>query len=180
MSSVNPSPIVSSLACSPDASVAPVQVSTPVPLSSPVTKVQLTPPSSRPAAKNPLVRAGLVPEHLVDIFLNANADEANKGCASQHISGVRVLTSEDYVKMVREKENKEKKAAEQKRKWKEERKLKKMEKEKEQEAKKKDGQAKGKGRGKHKQPQSLHDHNDTSSGNEKRPTRSSTRSIRAP
>ena len=188
MSSVNPSPIVSSLACSPEVSVVPVQASTPVSLSSPVTQVQLTPPSFRPAVENPLVRAGLVPEHLADIFLTANADEANKARASRRITGVRVLTSEDYVKMVREKEKKEKDAAEQKQKRKEERELKKMEKEKEQErkrkereAKKRDRQAEGKGRGKkRKRPQSPHDHNGTSSESEERPTRSSTRSIRAP
>ena len=92
MSSVNPSPIVSSLACSPEVSVVPVQASTPVSLSSPVTQVQLTPPSFRPAVENPLVRAGLVPEHLADIFLTANADEANKACVSRRITGVRVLT----------------------------------------------------------------------------------------
>ena len=60
---------------------------------------------------------------------------------------MRVLTSNDYVEMVREKDKKEKEAAELKMKCKEERELKRIEKEKERERKKKEREEKKKQKG---------------------------------
>ena len=44
--------------------------------------VQHTPLSFREAVENPLVRAGLVPQLLADIFFTARADEVNDKCSS--------------------------------------------------------------------------------------------------
>ena len=84
------------------------------------------------------MRAGLVPQHLADIFMTVHADEANDKRTSRRITGVRVLTSNDYVEIMKEKDRKVKEAAELKQKRKEERELKKIEKEKECEQKKKE------------------------------------------
>ena len=84
------------------------------------------------------MRAGLVPQHLADIFMTVHADEANDKCTSRRTTGVRVLTSNDYVEIMKEKDRKVKEAAELKQKRKEERELKKIEKEKEHEQKKKE------------------------------------------
>ena len=65
------------------------------------------------------MKAGLVPQHLADIFIKT--DEACDKRPSRCITGVRVLTSNEYVEMMREKDRKEKEAAEQKQKRKEER-----------------------------------------------------------
>ena len=141
-----------------------VGMSTPVSSSS----IQQTSPlSSRTAVENPLVRAGLVPQYLADILKTAQTDEASKQ-SSRRITGVSVLTSNEYVEIMREKEKKEKEAAELKKKWKEKRELKKIVREKELERKKKEREEKkkqnenkwGKGRkrrcpdpaGPHKQP----------------------------
>ena len=73
-----------------------------------------------------------------DIFMTVHADEANDKRTSRRITGVRVLTSNDYVEIMKEKDRKVKEAAELKQKRKEERELKKIEKEKEREQKKKE------------------------------------------
>ena len=62
-----------------------------------------------------------MPKHLADIFMTAKTDEACDKHPSRHITGVRVLTSNEYVEMMREKDRKEKEAAEQMQKRKEER-----------------------------------------------------------
>ena len=94
-------------------------------------------PSSQAAVENPLVRAGLVPQHLADIFMTINADEVNDKCTSQRITGVRVLTLNDYMEMMKEKDRKVKEAAELKQRRNEKRELKKIVREKENEQKKK-------------------------------------------
>ena len=58
------------------------------------------------------MRAGLVPQHLADIFMTVHADEANDKCTSRRITGVRILTSNDYVEIMKEKDRKVKEAAE--------------------------------------------------------------------
>ena len=82
--------------------------------------------SSRSPVENPLVRAGLVPVLLEDIFATDYADATTEKRGSRQTTGVRVLTSNDYVEMMKEKERKERKAAEQKQKQKEERDMKKI------------------------------------------------------
>ena len=52
-----------------------------------------------------------------------NADKPTDKCTSQRITGVRVLTSNDYMEMMREKDRKVKEAAELKQRRKEEREL---------------------------------------------------------
>ena len=74
-----------------------------------------------------------MPQHLADIFMTAKTDEAYDKRPSRRITGVRVLTSNEYVEMMREKDMKEKEAAEQRQKRKEERESKKREREKEEE-----------------------------------------------
>ena len=73
------------------------------------------------------MRAGLVQQHLADIIMTVHADEANDKRTSRRITGVRVLTSNDYVEIMKEKQKR-----------KEERELKKIENEKECEQKKKE------------------------------------------
>ena len=106
-------------------------------------------PCCRPQIKNPLVRVGLVPQDLADIFLSPQTDERDKR-PSRRITGVRVLTSNEYVEMIREKDRKKKEASEMKQRRKEEREHKKMEKEKERERKKVERGEKKKVRGKGK------------------------------
>ena len=98
---------------------------------------QCTTPSSRAAVEKPLVRAGLVPQHVTDIFMTVNADEANDKRTSRYITGLKVLTLNDYMEMMKENDRKVKEVVELKQTRKEERKLKKIEKEKESEQKKK-------------------------------------------
>ena len=86
-------------------------------------------PLSRPHVLNPLVRAGLVPVHLADILSPQAENVAEKW--SCRITGVRVLTSNEYTEMMREKDRREKEAAEMKQKEKEEREQKRLEKEQE-------------------------------------------------
>ena len=176
--SVNPSPIVSSLSSPQVSSESFVQTSTPV-LSTPQDQIatpqascsipqeQSTTPSSRAAVENPLVRAGLVPQHLADIFMTVHADEANDKRTSRRITGVRVLTSNDYVEIMKEKDRKVKEAAELKQKRKEERELKKIKKEKEREQKKKELEEKRRnkkerGKGKKRQRHSSSESGDQS------------------
>ena len=68
-------------------------------------------PCCRPQIENPLVRVGLIPQDLADIFLSPQTDERDKR-PSRHITGVWVLTSNEYVEMMREKDRKEKEASE--------------------------------------------------------------------
>ena len=160
MLSVNPSPIVSSLSSHIDDGFSSPQVSspflctsTPVTLSNePVTpaaslsqavtpSTQQSTPLSRPQVVNPLVRAGLIPTHLADI-LSLQTDVAEK--QSRRIKGVRVLTSNEYTEMMRERDKKEKEAAELKQKRKEEREKKRFEREQEKERKRKEREDKNK------------------------------------
>jgi len=130
--------------CTPMLSAPTVQSS--VGMSTPVSSSsiqQTSPLSSRTAVENPLVRAGLVPQYLADILKTPQTDEASKQ-SSRRITGVRVLTSNEYVEIMREKDKKEKEAAELKKRRKEERELKKMEREKELERKKKEREEKKK------------------------------------
>jgi hypothetical protein len=86
-------------------------------------------PCSRPGVENPLVRVWLIPQHLGDIFLTPHGDDMAEKRPSRRITGVRVLTSNEYTEMIREKHRKEKEATEMKQKRKEERKQKMVEKE---------------------------------------------------
>ena len=95
---------------------------------------QATPSSSCAVVQNPLVMAGLVPQHLSDIFLTPQSDAANQ--KSRRITGAKVLTENEYFEFVKEKERKEREATELKQKRREERELKRDEKEKEVQRKK--------------------------------------------
>ena len=106
------------------------------PLRSSTPQYQQSPSLSSPphAVENPLVKAGLVPQHLSDILSTSTSHAADKK-SSRRITGVRVLTANEYVDMVREKDKRKKEAEELKQKRKEERELKRVEKEKERERK---------------------------------------------
>lgn len=159
--------MVSSLSSHRDDGYSSPRVSTEssTPVSSAPTDRQTTPQSSlnNPLAQstprvveNPLVKAGLVPQHLADIFVTGHADETSEKRSSRRITGVRVLTANDYVEMMREKDRKAKETAELKQKRKEERGLRKVEKEREQERKKKEREEKkqkGSGQGKGRKQQ---------------------------
>ena len=87
---------------------------------------------SRPSVENSIVRAGLIPQHLVDIFLTPHADNSTEKHPSRRITEVRVLPTNENVEMMREKDKKEKEAAEereQKRAEKKQREKKRMERE---------------------------------------------------
>ena len=143
---MNPLPIVSSLLSHADDGYSSLQVlsgcltSTPVAFGSAGSQNSShnqhnTTPRCRPQIENPPVRVGLIPQDLADIFLSPQTDERDKR-PSRHITGVQVLTSNEYVEMMREKDRKEKEASEMKQQRKEERERNKMEKEKERERKK--------------------------------------------
>ena len=138
--------------------------------------------SSRSPVENPLVRAGLVPVHLADIFATDYADATTEKRGSRRITGVRVLTSNDYLEMMKEKERKEREAAEQKQKQKEEREMKKIEREKERERKKKQREKDGgkRGKGKKRQRQSSSDEDSASDTETHQPSSSRTRSVHPP
>ena len=132
--------------------------------------------------ENPLVRVGLVPQDLADIFLTPQAEERDKR-PSHRITGVRVLTSNKYVKiMMREKDRKEKEASKKKQQQKEERERKKMEKEKEQERKKaeREERRKGRGKGKGKRPLQYSSGEDEEISCLHQPKSRGTRLVRAP
>ena len=112
--SVNPSPIVSSISSHADDGNSSPQVSSRSLTSTPVASGSAgsrsssrnqcsTTPRCRPKIDNPLVRVGLVPQDLADIFVTPQADERDKR-PSCRITGVRVLTSNEYVAMVRARE----------------------------------------------------------------------------
>lgn len=191
--SVNPSPIVSSISShADDNGYSSPQVSSGCLTSTPVGSGSVgsqsssqnqhnTTPHCRPQVENPLVRVGLIPQDLADIFLTPQADEREKR-SSRHITGVRVLTSNEYVEMVKEKDRKEKEASEMKQRRKEERERKKMEKEKEQERKKaeREEKKKGRGKGKGKRPLRYSSGEDEQEIDLHQPKRRRTRSVRAP
>ena len=87
----------------------------------PSVNLETSTPTSCPSAQNPLVRAGLVPQHLADILSTSLTDEVTENRPSRRITGVRVLTSDEYAEMVREKGRKEKEAIQLKQQRKEER-----------------------------------------------------------
>ena len=126
--SVNPSPIVSSISSHADDGNSSPQVSSRSLTSTPVASGSAdsrsssqnqgsTTPRCRPKIDNPLVRVGLVLEDLADIFVTPQADERDKHPC--RITGVRVLTSNEYVAMVREKDRKKKETSEMKQRRKE-------------------------------------------------------------
>ena len=112
-----------------------------------------TPKSGSGSIVNPLVRAGLVPTYLADIFTVPD-DQSQSLRKRRRITKTRVLTEDEYVKMMKEKEAKENEAQELKKKRREERERKKEEREaqkkKKEEEKKQKGQSqegkKGKGK----------------------------------
>ena len=188
MSSVNPSPIVSSISSHADDGYGSPQVSSGCLTSTPLTAGSAgsrnehnTTPRCRSQIENPLVRAGLVPQDLADIFLTPQAEERDKR-PSRRITGVRVLTSNEYVEIMREKDRKEKEASEKKQRQKEERQRKKMEKEKEQERKKaeREERRKGRGKGKGKRPLQYSSGEDEEEMNLQQPKSRRTCSVRAP
>lgn len=204
--SVNPSPIVSSFTSDVDdysssqvSSGSLHRTSTPITLTSqPVTPTasvsqpftpvssyneQPSTPLSRPHIENPLVRAGLVPVHLADILSPQTDNVAEK--RSRRITGVRVLTSNEYTEMMREKDRREKEAAEMKQIRKEEREQKRLEKEQEKERKRKEREEKKKQgsstKGKKKEKKRTHSSSeDESASEDEGPRQSRTRRIRAP
>ena len=164
-----------------------------VSLSQPLTPVsshgqQASTPLFRPHVQNPLVRAGLVPERLTDI-LSPQADNATEK-RSHRITGVRVLTSNEYTEMMRVKDRREKEAAEMKQTRKEEREQKRLEKEQERESKRKEREEKkkqsnssqGKGKGKKRRRSSSEEepHNESEDESHRHQTLSHTSTIRAP
>ena len=84
-----------------------------------------SPSSSTAGIVNPLVAAGLIPPDLADI-LATPADAATQRRV-RRVTKARVLTAQEYVEMMQEKDKQEKEAAEQKQKRKEERERKKIE-----------------------------------------------------
>ena len=196
--SVNHSPIVSSFSSHADDGYSsphvPSEHLTSTPLASsgsvgqPVTAQsslgqQNVTPRSRPRVENPLVRVGLVPQHLADIFLQA--DKTAERRPSRRITGVRVLTSNEYVQMVREKDRKEKEAAEKRRK--EAREQKRVEKEQQKERKRKEREKKkhgessrGGGKRKKRAHQSSSEDEPLDDESDLPSTSTRTRSVRAP
>ena len=86
--------------------------------------------SSRGASiTNPLVAAGLVPGYLSDIFTTPEDEVGNKP-KRRRITNARVLTENEYIEMMKEKERQEREAEELKQQRKEERERKKEEREK--------------------------------------------------
>ena len=124
--SVNPSPIVSSISSHADDGNSSPQVSSRSLTSTPVASGSAgsrsssqdqfsTTPRCRPKIDNSLVRVRFVPQDLADIFVTPQVDERDK--RPRRITGVRVLTSNEYV---REKDRKEKEVSEVKQRRKEE------------------------------------------------------------
>ena len=123
ISCVNPSPNVLSLSSHVDSYSSP-RVPSRSPLtftpttstalvspSQPLTPVsshgqQASTPLSQPHVQNPLVRAGLVPECLTDILSPQENNATEK--RSRRITGVRVLTSNEYTEMMKVKDRREK------------------------------------------------------------------------
>ena len=99
-----------------------------------------------------------MPQHLADIFVTACAHELNEKPSSRHITGVRVLTSNEYVEMMKQKDIKEKETTEMKQKRKE-REQRRVEKEQEQSRKRKEREEKkGKDKKRHHQSSSKDEH----------------------
>ena len=71
-------------------------------------------PLSRPHVENPLVKAGLILGYLADILSPQTGIPTDK--RYQRITGVTVLTSNEYTEMVRKKDRKEREAAKNKQK----------------------------------------------------------------
>ena len=191
MPSVNPSPIVSLRSSQPAASphtsspvtttaVVSLTITPPAPTSQTVPRVPST-PLSRPHVENPLVKAGLIPLHLADILSPQQETDTEKR-KSRRITGVRVLTSNEYTEMMRERDRKEKQAAEMKQKRKEEREQRK-EQEKERKRKEREEKKKGdsgrqkKGKGKKRSHSSSEESEDEAHPHQ---AVSHTRTIRAP
>ena len=84
---------------------------------------------------NPLVAAGLVPEDLSDILITPPVDAAVTKERTKRIVGARHLTTDEYVQMVKDIENKKREAEELKEKKKAERDMKKAERERTQKEK---------------------------------------------
>ena len=128
-----------------------------IPSSIPVTPHSSGRSTPRSLISNPLVAAGLIPEDLADIL---SAPEETTATKRRRITGARVLTADEYYKMMEEKDRKEKEAAELKEKRKQEREEKKREREqkkaeKEQQKAEKERQKadKRKGKGKKQKPE---------------------------
>ena len=159
---VTPSPVVSDCQqettnlltppASDSSQTAPVPDSTSV--ADTPTSLTITPPQesstpqTRSSATNPLVRAGLVPTHLADLFSTPETEMQPK---KRRIVKARVLTENEYVEMMKEKDRKEKETEELKQKRKEEREKKRKEREKVQEEKRKERERKKEEREKAKQ-----------------------------
>ena len=149
---------------------------------------QASTPFSRPHVQNPLVRAGLVPESLADILSPKTYNATEK--RSRRITGVRVLTSNEYTEMMRVKHRREKEVAEMKQTRKEEREHKRLKKEQKRERKRKEREEKkkqsksrqGKGKGKKRRRSSSEEepHNESDDDSHHHQTLICTRTIRAP
>ena len=79
---------------------------------------------------NPLVATGMVPTHLADIFCTPDMDPQTQPTKRRRIKRARVLTENEYIDMMKEKDAKKREAEELKKKRKEERERKKEEREK--------------------------------------------------
>ena len=118
------------------------------------------------------------------IFLTPQADKTAERRPSRRITGVRVLTSDEYVQMVREKDRKEKEAAEKRRKKEREQKTveeqQKERKRKEREKKKHGESSRGGGKPKKRAHQSSSEDEPLDDESDLPSTSTSTRSVRAP
>ena len=115
LAAASPSPVVSPWQSQNESETSGVVTSTP--------EARSTPPSF---ITNPLVAAGLIPANLSDIL---STPEETTSTKQRRITGARVLTADEYHKMMEEKDRKEKEAAELKEKRKQEREEKKRERE---------------------------------------------------
>lgn len=86
---------------------------------------------------NPLVAAGLIPEHLQDILVSPE-DGPKKKKRSRMVTKARVITGDEYMEIMREKGRKKENEQREKEDRKKKREEKRLQKEKEKEEKKKE------------------------------------------
>jgi len=90
----------------------------------------------------------MVPAHLADILCTPDIDPQTQPTKRRRITRTRVLTENEYIDMMKEKDAKEKEAEELKKKRKEERERKKEEREKQKREKEEENEKRGEWKGK--------------------------------
>ena len=60
---------------------------------------------------NPLVMTGMVPAHLAEIFCTPDMDPQSQPTKRRRITKARILTENEYIEMMKEKDAKEREAA---------------------------------------------------------------------